>query len=104
LPIISTLQRIINHERPNQAVFGTDTHDSKTPSPTLYLATVLCLLIAFLAQFRPSIRKKTKKAALRLVQSAINSFTISIISQKSRRKNEQKRAKMALNRPQMAHF
>src|ERR1700729_127441 len=39
LPKISTLRRIINHERPNQAVFGTDTHDSKTPSPTLNLAT-----------------------------------------------------------------
>ena len=48
--------------------------------------------------------KKTKKAALRLVQSTINSFIISITSQKSRRKNEQKTSKNGPKSPSNGDF
>ena len=66
-------------------------------------------------QFRPSSSPKTalstvqltqfvKKPALRLVQSALNPFIINRNLQKSRRKNEKKRPKIALFRPFSAFF
>jgi hypothetical protein len=42
---------------------------------------------------RPILAGKTKKVALYLVQSALNTFIINRISRKSRRKNAEKRAK-----------
>jgi hypothetical protein len=48
--------------------------------------------------------KKTKKAALRLVQSAINFFIISIIPQKLSRKNEQKTSENGPKSPSNGAF
>jgi hypothetical protein len=47
----------------------------------------------------PVLLEKSKKGALRLVQSQLNSFIINIISKKSRRKNTKKRPKIAIFSP-----
>ncbi len=51
------------------------------------------------SSFWPDFCTNVKKGALRLVQSAHNSFVINIIFQKLRRKNAKKRSKLTLIRP-----
>jgi hypothetical protein len=74
----------------------TDPHDSKSLSPALLFGDISFALCSLKW---PEFCLKVKKAALRLVQSVLNPFTISRIFQKSRRKNEEKRAKSTQIRP-----